>query len=82
MRSEVTIFAECLRKLRLSAYLSQAGLSELSGIPLGTIKGWETSRQYPTPEHFGRLVEFFGDTDVSVKLLEQFKEIYLQCKKK
>lgn len=82
MRGDFMTFADCLRLLRLSVYMSQATLAEMSGIPLGTIKGWETSRQYPTPEHFGTLVEFFENTDASIRKIDALKEIYLQCKKK
>ena len=82
MKGDFMTFADCLRLIRLSVYMSQATLAEMSGIALGTIKGWETSRQFPTPEHFGTLVEFFEENDASPQKIDALKEIYLQCKKK
>jgi transcriptional regulator with XRE-family HTH domain len=40
-------FAHCLRRLRAEARLSQAGLAAASGVPVGTIRGYEISRSEP-----------------------------------
>ena len=82
MRGDFMTFAERLKFLRCSIYLTQAELSALSGIPLGTIKGWETDRQYPTLEHFSILEEFLKQNGADKWKTEELRGIYLKCKTK
>jgi transcriptional regulator with XRE-family HTH domain len=42
-------FGAHLRRLREQAGLSRAELARRAGIPLSTLRNWETDRGFPTP---------------------------------
>lgn len=69
------MFKEELRRLRLSAYFTQAELCKRAEIPLGTYKSWELGLQYPTPRNWKKYVDFMERTVVGVDLNE-VKKLY------
>jgi transcriptional regulator with XRE-family HTH domain len=60
-------FQAKLKDLRTAAGLSQAGLSEQSGIPLGTIRLWEQGHREPS---YGMLVKLAKGLGVSLSAFD------------
>lgn len=52
------MFCDELKKARLSAYLTQKRLSELTHIPLSNIKNWERGNYLPSANSWNILYEF------------------------
>ena len=52
-------FNEELKKARLSVYLTQKGLAEQTGLPLGSIKNWERGNYLPSTASWETLCKFF-----------------------
>jgi transcriptional regulator with XRE-family HTH domain len=60
-------FAARLKELRAAAKLSQSGLAKRSGIPLGTIQGFEVGRREPS---FATLLKLAHGLGVSLAAFE------------
>lgn len=52
-------FKEELKKARLSAFLTQKGLAEQTGLSLGSIKNWERGNYLPSTTAWESLCDFF-----------------------
>jgi transcriptional regulator with XRE-family HTH domain len=51
------MFKDELKRARLSASLTQRALSDLTGIPLGSIKNWERGNYLPSVQSWEKLYE-------------------------
>lgn len=69
------MFKDELRRLRLSAYFTQAELCKRAEISLGTYKSWELGLQYPTPRNWKKYVDFMESTNVGFELAK-IKKLY------
>jgi transcriptional regulator with XRE-family HTH domain len=63
-----SFFAARFRQLRHEAGLSQAGLAQRSGVPVGTIRCFEYARREPT---YGTLVKLAQGLGVSLAAFDQ-----------
>jgi transcriptional regulator with XRE-family HTH domain len=59
MKGETTM-GERLKRLRKAAGLSQPGLAEAAGIPLGTLRQWEQNKRLPSWEGAIALADGLG----------------------
>jgi transcriptional regulator with XRE-family HTH domain len=71
------MFKEELKRLRLSAYFTQAELCTRAEIPLGTYKSWELGLQYPTPRNWKKYIDFMECTNVGIELAK-IKKLYTE----
>ena len=69
------MFKDELKRLRLSAYFTQAELCKRAEIPLGTYKSWELGLQYPTPRNWKKYIDFMERTSVGLELAK-VKNLY------
>lgn len=76
-RSTISMFKDELKRLRLTAYFTQAELCKRANIPLGTYKSWELGLQYPTPRNWKIYIEFMETTNVKLEL-SKVKELYTE----
>jgi transcriptional regulator with XRE-family HTH domain len=56
----MTTFGEKLKELRTVAGLSQAGLADASGVPIGTIRDYEQGKRDPLLSTAQKLAGAFG----------------------
>jgi transcriptional regulator with XRE-family HTH domain len=70
----MTTFGEKLKELRVAAGMTQAGLAESSGVPIGTIRDYEQGKRDPllsTAQKLGRALghglDVFDDVAPGVK---------------
>lgn len=53
------MFKDELKRVRLSACLTQKALAEKTGIPLGSVKNWECGNYLPSVQSWEKLQSFF-----------------------
>jgi transcriptional regulator with XRE-family HTH domain len=71
--------ANRLKKLRREKGLSQARLSAVSGVPIGTLRGWEYGRRTPLLDAAARVADALG---VSLDELAGRSEPALEARKR
>ena len=79
------MFKDELKRVRLSACLTQKALAEKTGIPLGSVKNWECGNYLPSVQSWEKLQSFFMlNTRVLTGTLndEYYKEKVLKYGKK
>jgi transcriptional regulator with XRE-family HTH domain len=79
------MFKDELKRVRLSACMTQKALAEKTGIPLGSIKNWERGNYLPSVRSWEKLQSYFMlNTRVLTVALsdEYYKEKVLKYGKK
>lgn len=79
------MFKDELKRVRLSACMTQKALAEKTGIPLGSVKNWECGNYLPSVQSWEKLQSFFMlNTRVLTVALsdEYYKEKVLKYGKK
>lgn len=60
-------FNEQVKFVRMKLKITQAQLSELTNIPLITIKKWETQDITPQMANYGKFIEFCEKNNIDLK---------------
>ena len=64
-------FAEDIKKLRLSAILTQEEFAKEVGVSFATVNRWETGKSKPTIKAMKLIDEYFKKNDIDFNIAEK-----------